>query len=151
MPDGPPPIQPFPIQFCAARLGAPARLSDWGLLQSIESCLTPFGHACATMSFSSKRARRCRRGSQRDAAFPPSCARLARHQPPFADNGSIVSDRGEPASVLDVKAGDEALVYLENMPDGLMRSTLPSRSRTTWWTSTAVAPSSGWVTCMGST
>ena len=31
-----------------------------------------------------------------------------------------MSDRGEPASVLDVKAGDEALVYLENMPDGLI-------------------------------
>ena len=31
-----------------------------------------------------------------------------------------MSDRGEPASVLDVKADDEALVYLENMPDGLI-------------------------------
>ncbi len=31
-----------------------------------------------------------------------------------------MSDRGEPASVLDVKAGDEALVYLENMPDSLI-------------------------------
>jgi hypothetical protein len=31
-----------------------------------------------------------------------------------------VSYRGEPASVFDVKAGDEALVYLENMPDGLI-------------------------------
>jgi 3-dehydroquinate synthase class II len=39
---------------------------------------------------------------------------------PKADTYSIVSDRGEPASVLDVKAGDEALVYLENMPDGLI-------------------------------
>ena len=41
-------------------------------------------------------------------------------QPPFPDTYSIVSDRGEPASVLDVEAGDEALVYLENMPDCLI-------------------------------
>ena len=41
-------------------------------------------------------------------------------QPPFPDTGSIVSDRGEPAGVLDVEAGDEALVDLENMPDGLI-------------------------------
>jgi hypothetical protein len=40
--------------------------------------------------------------------------------PPFPDASSIVSDRGEPASVLDVEAGDEALVDLENMPDGLI-------------------------------
>ena len=31
-----------------------------------------------------------------------------------------MSYRGEHASVFDVKAGDEALVYLENMPDGLI-------------------------------
>jgi hypothetical protein len=41
-----------------------------------------------------------------------------------------VSDRGEPASVLDVKAGDEALVYLENMPDGLIEKHFALKSRT---------------------
>src|SRR5271165_5927289 len=45
-------------------------------------------------------------------------------QPPLPDTSSIVRDRGEPASVLDVEAGDEALVYLENMPDGLIEKHL---------------------------
>ena len=31
-----------------------------------------------------------------------------------------MSERGEPASVLDVEAGDEIVVYVENMPDGLI-------------------------------
>jgi hypothetical protein len=47
------------------------------------------------------------------ASYPPESRTIP-------DDYSIVNDRGEPAGVLDVEAGDEALVYLENMPDGLI-------------------------------
>jgi len=60
----------------------------------------------------------------------------------FPDPSSIVGNRGEPASALDVKAADEALVYSENMPDVLIEKHFARKVSHHWWTSTAVAPSS---------